>query len=375
MIAFAFMLPYNTLRTATAAGVRVHVLGSGPSRGLRTSRYCASYQKSRVGGNGDEDHEAILDEIAEIVRRRQIDVVFPSDDVSTRLLAAIRDRLPVRSSPMPDLATFDLVNNKWNFTRFALEHGVRVPECWLYERVDELRRDLDSGALELPVTVKPINQSGGRGVVHIRDKSEMGELDSVDYLPILIQRHIFGEMISTSVIANAGKILAYATQYRDERWFQLRVNPDFLDNVERFVAASALSGPANFDAISEEGSGLTYIVECNPRFWYTMYMSMVVGFNFLDYALGERAAASGAPATLGHGEMRLSPRAIVARPWRATRHEWALVAHHMRDPLAYIAKRKRFFDDTEVGVRPEQMRTYTAGEIASIVAPSPALVA
>ena len=101
MIAFAFSLPYNTLRTASAAGIRVHVLGSGPSRGLRTSRHCASYTASRVDGMGGQDHEDLLGEIVEIVRRRRIDVIFPSDDVSTRLLAAIRDRLPVRSSPIP----------------------------------------------------------------------------------------------------------------------------------------------------------------------------------------------------------------------------------------------------------------------------------
>src|SRR5436190_17142382 len=100
MVAFAFGLPYHVLRTAAAAGMRVHVLGSGPSRGLRASRFCASYRKSAASGNGERDHEVVLGEIEELVRRGDIDIVFPSDDVSTRLLAAVRDRLPVRSSPL-----------------------------------------------------------------------------------------------------------------------------------------------------------------------------------------------------------------------------------------------------------------------------------
>jgi biotin carboxylase len=281
----------------------------------------------------------------------------------------------VRSSPMPDLATFDLVNNKWNFTRFAREHGVRVPQSWLYDTVDELRAALRSGSLALPITAKPISQSASRGVFNIRNDGELSQLDAIDYRPILVQRHIFGEMISTSLIARSGRILAYATQYRDEQWFQLRVNPDFFQNVERFVTASNLSGPGNFDAICEEGSGLTYIIECNARFWYTMYMSMVVGLNFLDFALHEAAARPDHVATLGDGEMRLSPRAILASLWHANRHEWKLVAHHMSDPLAYVAKRKRLFNDTSVGIRPEQMRTFTPAELAGMVRPSRRLVA
>src|SRR5262249_54838238 len=151
-----------------------------------------SYHTSVVGGNDDGDPEVVLAEIRKVVSRRKIDIVFPSDDVSTRLLAAIRDRLPVRSSPLPDLATFDLLNDKGNFTRYALDHGVRVPQCWLYDRVDELRRDLLAGDLVLPVTVKPTNQSGSRGVIHIREQRELAQLDDVDYRPILVQRHIVG---------------------------------------------------------------------------------------------------------------------------------------------------------------------------------------
>jgi hypothetical protein len=46
MIAFAFTLPYHVMRSAAAAGVRVHVLGNGASRGLRLSRYCRSYRSA-----------------------------------------------------------------------------------------------------------------------------------------------------------------------------------------------------------------------------------------------------------------------------------------------------------------------------------------
>jgi biotin carboxylase len=358
MIAFAFTLPYHVLRTATAAGVRVHVLGSGPSRGLRASRYCASYRKSSAGGNGERDHETILDEIGEIVRQRSIDVVFPSDDVSTRLLAAVRGRLPVRSSPLPDLATFDLLNDKGNFTRFALGHGVRVPQCWLYEEADEVRRDLLAGALDFPITVKPTNQSGSRGVIHMHRQNDIAQLDSVNYRPILVQRHITGETIGISVICRDGEVLAHATQRRDERRFELFANPDLVENVAKLVAATRLNGPANFDAVLEESSGLAYIVECNPRFWYSINLSMILGINFLDFALHGMAATPGRAASLERGEVCLSIKDTLTRPWKARPQDWAVVAYHLGDPLIYLLGRRNLFDDSGVAVQAARMQAY-----------------
>src|SRR5215207_10495852 len=198
MVAFGFTLSYHVMRTAAAAGIRVHVLGSGPSRGLRASRHCASYRTSSLAGNDDQDHDALLEEIAEAVRQHRIDLVFRADDVSTRLLVAVRDRLPVASSLLPDLATFELLNDKARFTRFALDHHIRAPQFWLYDEAGAVRRDLLGGGLELPVTVKPTNQSGGTGVVHIRNKAEIENLKVVDYRPVLVQRHIFGPTIGMS---------------------------------------------------------------------------------------------------------------------------------------------------------------------------------
>src|SRR5579863_5069221 len=350
MLAFAFVLPYHLLRTANAAGVRVHVLGSGPSRALRNSRYCATYDHSALCWDGPADHERLLAEIREVVRRRKIDVIFPSDDVSTRLLAALRDRLPVRATPLPDVATFDLLNDKWNFTRFAVAHGVRVPQGWLRESAEEVRRDLRAGLLRLPLTAKPVNRSGGHGVIHIRDESELGLLDHIDYRPILLQRHILGETIGISVVCRAGRVLVHATQRRDDRRFELFANPDLVANVERLVATTGYSGPANFDAVLEDASGLSWIVECNPRFWYTIWMAMVAGLNFLDFAVAAEPPPDAAPATLAGAAIQLSPREIARHPGRATPRDWQMLRYHLRDPLPYLLARTRLVDDRDVAV-------------------------
>jgi biotin carboxylase len=371
MIAFAFALPYHVLRTARAAGVRVHVLGSGPSRGLRASLFCASYRTSQVRWDGEPDHEALLAEIREVARRHAIDVVFPSDDVSTRLLAAIRDRLPVRSTPLPDLATFDLLNDKSNFTRYALDHGVRVPQCWLYQRADEVRRDLLDGTLAFPVTVKPTNRSGSVGVIHIRDERDVPQLGDVDYAPILAQRHIVGETIGISVVCRDGKLLAHATQRRFERRFELFAEPDLVANVERLVAAVRLDGPANFDAVVDRQSGLAYIVECNPRFWYTIYLPMLLGLNFLAVALPGSGREAGPPATIAAAEASLALRTTLANPWKARPVDRAVAAYHLSDPLIYLLGCSKLVDDSAVAVQAARMEPYRPVPATAAMGPPP----
>ncbi|HEU0217099.1 MAG TPA: hypothetical protein VFQ90_10585 [Stellaceae bacterium] len=127
MLAFSYTLPYHVMRVAAAAGLRVHVLGAGPARGLGASRCCRGYRETRSCG----DPEILLAEIGELIDRQRIDVVLPSDDVSTRMLAALADRLPVRCVPLPDLATFDLLNGKWRSPAAAwrMASGRRRPGC------------------------------------------------------------------------------------------------------------------------------------------------------------------------------------------------------------------------------------------------------
>jgi hypothetical protein len=87
-------------------------------------------------------------------------------------------------------------------------------------------------------------------------------------------------------------------------------------------------------------------------------MSMIVGLNFLDFARREPEASRAAPATLAGVGMRLSPKAILRRPWRATRQELQLLWYNYGDPLIYLARRQGLFDDSEIAVAVDRMRSY-----------------
>lgn len=137
LVGFSFALPYHVMRCAVDAGLSVHVLGNGPASGLRYSRFCDGYHPAAFDYTSC-DYIVAAAEIRSLVAREGFDVVFPSDDVSTRLLAAVKDVIGVRTSAIPSLSGFDLLNDKWNFYQLCVDHNVRVPSSRLYEDVDEL---------------------------------------------------------------------------------------------------------------------------------------------------------------------------------------------------------------------------------------------
>lgn len=366
MIAFAFTLPYHVMRTAAAAGLRVHVLGAGASRGLRWSRCCRSYHETRCTG----DPEALLAEIRDLARRYAIDVVFPADDVATRLLAALRDRLPVRAPPLPEPAAFDLLNDKWRFTRFCLANGVRAPPCRLFDSATGLRAAIAGGELALPLTAKPINRSGGVGVFHILGPGDIALIDAIDYRPVLVQRHIRGEALSITLLCDRGRVAAHVAQMRDAVRFRVVTDADLLAGAARLAALTRFHGTMNLDAVRSDADGLCYLVECNPRFWYSIYLAMLAGLNFVALALALPAASADA-LTLDAGEIRLSLRAILARPRRASRLDRRYLRYSLGDPLALAAQRAKLYDDRGVAVAVAPMPADSAGNPPDMPAGKP----
>jgi len=343
MLAFAFTLPYHVMRTAAATGMRVHVLGGAAARGLKRSRCCRAYHETGCAG----DLETLLAEIERLVRDHAIDIVFPGDDVSTRLLSALGERLSARVIPLPHIATFDLLNDKWSFTRFCLDNGIRAPQAWLFDDVGEFRSTLESGVVALPVTVKPTNRSGGAGVIHIREPRELVRIDSIDYRPILVQHHIVGETVSITALCEHGRIVAHVAQQRDARNFRVFADPGLLAAVARLIELTGYHGTANFDAVISAADGLGYLVECNPRFWYSIYLVMIAGLNFAALAF-DPPSASGSSVTLESGDFRLSLRRILSLPWRASAFEWRYLRYCLGDPVPFALLRARSYDDGEL---------------------------
>jgi hypothetical protein len=353
LLAFTCQQPYHTLRAAAAAGYSVHVLARGSAKNLKYSRYCSSYHHFNydpVSGSLDE----ALAEITRQVTELSIDLIVPTDIISTRLLVALAGRLPVPTPALPDANCFDTLNDKWRFYQFCRDHGVGVPQTWAFDDVDAVKAAINEGALgdeslPFPLIVKPLDSSGGFGIHRIMDKADLKTLDDVQYKPLLAQKMIVGDEVDISVLANKGRIVAYAIQRNlPDKYIFIR-HDALLAQASRIVEESGLHGLAHFDAIIEKTTGDVYLIECNPRAWMSIFASKVAGLNFIELSIKPESLDPATPLALIDKEVDDCGSTVklivkLMRERSTNKPDYNLLKYNLADPIGKKRSREKGID-------------------------------
>jgi len=349
MLAFSCEQPYHTLRAAAAAGHKVHVLARGGGENLKYSHYCASYHHFNFDPVSCS-HDDALAEITRCVHEVSADLIMPTDINSTRLLTALAGRLPVRTPALPDAASFDMLNDKWKFYRFCKEHGLSAPQTWLFEDVDTLKKAIIEKEVPLPIIVKPVDSSGGIGIYQIKDKADLDRVDKVQYKPLLVQKMIVGEGIDISVLANKGRITAYAIQRNlPDRYLFIRQDA-LLTQASRAIEASGFNGLAHFDAILERETGDIYLIECNPRAWMSIFAALVAGLNFIELSIDDKSFDPAKPLCIidkevdDCGSTKMLLKKIIMKlikERRLNKPDYNLLKYNLADPVGKKRSRPR----------------------------------
>jgi biotin carboxylase len=343
LICGLFTLPYRAMRCFTAAGVTVHVLGNAGSDGLRRSRFCTRYTETSRAFDGTCD-TAMIDMVNTVIAQDDIDFVFAGDQPSTRSLIAMAPQLRARCFPMPDLATFDVLNDKSRFTALCQALGILCPPTQVFDDRDALLASVARGETSIPAVIKPLSLDGNRGVTPVDTEAEMMAA-TIDYRPVLVQHFIAGADIGASVYANNGRVVAYIChQLRRATYIALDL-PVVQESLERIVAATGASGILNFD-MRLDAAGQVFFLECNPRVYYKMPLSMHLGINFATFGLNAMAGAGPdeTPAAPKPGDAVRSIKAVLAAlptPWKLTRHDFTMLGYTLSDPLPYIRENLR----------------------------------
>jgi predicted ATP-grasp superfamily ATP-dependent carboligase len=334
MLCDLFALSYRVMRCFDAAGAAVHVLGGPGAKGLRLSRYCRSYRHSEYGFTAP--CRGMVEEINQTISRHAINLVIAGDHRSTRTLLAVGASLSAPAFPMPALEQFDLLNNKWAFTELCQRLGIRCPRSELVPDRGELWRRVDAGKITLPCVAKPLDLDGSRGVVVIKRPEDISVVETIAYHPILVQEYIEGDDIGASVYCDRGKVCAFIAHKLKRATYSTFQSADIQNTIANITRITKVSGIFNFDMIqSREGN--IYWLECNPRFFYKMYLSMLAGVSFA--AFGLPYPGSDLRAFVPTGTNVRTFKAIAAelpRPWRLTLRDWAFVRHVLADPIPFF---------------------------------------
>jgi hypothetical protein len=338
LLASGFHAQYRVLRCAAALGGRVVVLGSRDAAALSMSRYCHRFEPfTPTEGQDPGDIAAEIDALA---RRHGAARILPSDLPTTRLLAQLGSRLQTPAFPVPDSASLDRLATKDRFLELCRDFGVPHPDATVYASFGEVVDALDQGRIRFPAMLKPVDQSGGLGVVRVDAANARASVSRLRYAPIVVEDYVEGVDRSITVLCRDGEVLREVTYSHPGGVFRFEGVQRLSRIVASLVAGLSLTGVVNFDA-RLDAHGNVWIVECNPRFWFNMDVAMIAGLNFADLTA---VAASPALASVPDCEVCLPsavPTALLRGRLPRTR-DGRLLAHWLADPLVFALVMSRY---------------------------------
>lgn len=158
----------------------------------------------------DQSHAvnyAQRDDLLELVRTEGYRYVVPScNDEAYRATAWVAEQLGLPGHD--STATTHIMHEKSAFREYALKQGFPVPRA----EVIELSNPLLGDSLRFPALVKPVDSSGGRGVIKVADEAELRAasaraIQSSQSGKAIVEEFIDGSLHSHSMILKAGKAI------------------------------------------------------------------------------------------------------------------------------------------------------------------------
>jgi hypothetical protein len=276
---------YRVLKTAAAAGARVHVLAGPRARTLGWSRWTASLERIDTPF-AHADEAATVGQINQIIQRRKITRVLGGDAPTTRFMIGVAPQLDAPIFPSPDLATFDLLNDKGRFTELAGSLGLACPPTRRFDHKDELAAALKAGELPFPGIVKPLSRSGGAGVVRLDEGRWSAALARVTYAPLLWQSFLTDPQWDVSAFCREGEIIAFSLRRRGRGEYVFADSAEARRQTAILTRRLGVSGILDFDIIADQALTRFSWLECNPRVFFSIDFVAAAGINMIALGLG-----------------------------------------------------------------------------------------
>ena len=235
-----------------------------------------------------------------IVKNHKINVVMPSDFESLKLLSRIGKLIEkhVDLIPVSGMQTIELLDDKYDCYLFLKNHGIISPKTILIENLQELNQIIGKD-IPLPFLIKPRIAAGGEGIIEFSGIFQFEKY--IDNLiknntrtnDLMVQEYINGLDYCFSGYAYKGVLKAW-TIFRYIEFDKNKSKGIFVEFIrdkeifligEKIVRITNYSGPIVIDFRKNLNSGLSYVIEINPRFGNNTYYSLIDGINFLDVGI------------------------------------------------------------------------------------------
>jgi hypothetical protein len=350
LLAFAFKSEYHVLRCLSQNGAEVHILGINLAKGLSSSRYCSSYHELHYNPLFMPLNK-VIEEINSFTENLKIDYVVPSDIISTKLMISIKDSLSSKTPLLPDMDSFNKLNNKWSFYEFCKSINIPTPRTYSFSTISDLRSAFNRRELSLPLIIKPTDRMGGSDIHILKNEADFKKLINLDYQPILAQEYISGRDCGVSMVCKNGVIISASFQ-RHFNWGYEFDNKESLTKYLSIIAQKInFSGIAHFDLLEIEEDKTFTFIECNPRSWYSIDYLMLAGLNYPLLSLDDYDYSD-------HNKVYLDKKVSLKvnkslfksllNPQKYNKTDINTFIYYLSDPVPYISERFAIYDDQKI---------------------------
>jgi predicted ATP-grasp superfamily ATP-dependent carboligase len=284
------------VRSLGRAGIPVTVGHHDEESLAGTSRYCVH----RVRYSDPESDPAAFQEfLRTAMRTGEYRVLLPMTDVTTQLVAELREELAdtVRI-PIPTAAVVEAARDKRHVLALAAGRGIPVPETW-EPAAGEALEDF-AARLHYPAVVKTrfSRQRRGEGWIHggVTYAATPAELvakyramDAVVPAPI-VQETIPGDGIGVFLVLWRGELKAAFCHRRLREkppWGgvsvlreSLPLDTELVRQSEQLLRALDWEGAAMVEYKRDRRDGRARLMEVNGRFWGSLQLAVDAGLDF-----------------------------------------------------------------------------------------------
>jgi predicted ATP-grasp superfamily ATP-dependent carboligase len=284
-------------RSLGRRGATVVVGAETPSSLASASRYCARHVTYPSPSRFPEAFERFL---LEFTAREPIDVVMPVTDISTHLVAGLRDVLSPRLAvTAPGLGAFEQISNKSALMQRAALCGVPIPRTLFVDGAPGLEAVIPR--VVYPAVVKPARSRirvGNRWIAtsvrYAHSAADLREIyRTTEHLAThrsLIQERIVGPGTGLFVLCEHGSVRAtFAHRRLREKppaggvsvlCESVPADPALVDHAERLLGPLRWHGVAMLEYKQDRQSGAPFLMEVNGRFWGSLQLAVDAGVDF-----------------------------------------------------------------------------------------------
>ena len=239
--------------------------------------------------------ELFINSLKHHVEKNNIEVLMPIYE-ETFVISKYKNRFPSSVNiPVADYETLTKANNNRYLMNFAGEIGVKIPQTWTIDDINELRQVAKK--VELPAVIKLVEGVGSKGLrfAHSEDELIAKYIEVIQKFHLkpfeypLIQEYIPGDSYGVSLIFNYGEPRAICI-YKNIRTYPIYGGPSTArisikhDKMGR--NAIILLRELNYHGVAEvefridDRTKEPVLMEINPRFWGSLNQAICAGVDF-----------------------------------------------------------------------------------------------